>query len=67
MDYGFNIKQASLYLLSLIISYFYALYLYIAFNKYFFTLRNHAILPVPEKRLYIAILGGFLLLLSEIW
>jgi MFS family permease len=67
MDYGFNTKQASLCLLSLIVGYFCALCLYVAFDKCFFTSRNHAVSPVPEKRLYVAILGGFLLLLGEIW
>jgi MFS family permease len=67
MDYGFDTKQASLCLLSLIVGYFCALCLYIGFDKYFFTSKNDTVSPVPEKRLYVATLGGFLLLVGEVW
>lgn len=68
LDYGFDKRQASLGLFSLIIGNFCAIILCVVLEK---ATSSEEKTPgkvfQPEKRLYAGVIGGLLMSLAEIW
>ncbi|KAH3241352.1 hypothetical protein KXW31_007759, partial [Aspergillus fumigatus] len=69
LDFGFDTRQASLGLLSLIVGNFCAIILWVVLEKA--VTSSEEKLPgkvfQPEKRLYAGVIGGLLMCLAEIW
>jgi hypothetical protein len=69
LDYGFDTRQASLSLLSLIVGNFCATILCVVLERAVTSSEEKSLGKVfqPEKRLYAGVIGGFLMCLAEIW
>jgi hypothetical protein len=69
LDYGFDTRQASLGLLSLMVGYFCAIVLFVVLEKAVISSEEKSPSKVlqPEKRLYAGVIGGLLMCLAEIW